>query len=144
MAARFGEPYLEPRRFEYILERPFLKQVLTWSGDAGLEAFAFLVTGGWGAHYWFSFYRNGETDGSPPGHGYLVDFLDWAREEQLPFAYLGTSYGQKSRYKSRGMDGIEFWDGNGWSGDRAALARLRELDNADKAPETAVRNPQGA
>jgi hypothetical protein len=129
MEPRFGEASLARSRFTYILEKPFLRDVLTWWDGSELSAFALLVHGAWGAHYWYVFYKNGGDQAAAPGHGYLVDFLYWARESSLPFAYLGTTYGSKSRYKSRGLEGIEFWDGESWNSDRDQLNQLRNEDD---------------
>jgi hypothetical protein len=129
MEPRFGDASLARDRFTYILEKPFLRDVLTWWQGPELSAFALLVHGAWGAHYWYVFYKNGGDQEAAPGHGYLVDFLDWAKESSLPFAYLGTTYGGKSRYKSRGLDGIEFWDGESWNSDRDQLNQLRREDD---------------
>ena len=142
MASRFGQPYLDESRLEALFAKSFLRDVLTWSGNGHLQAFALIVHGGWGAHYWFSFYRNGSVGDYPPGHGYMGDFLEWARMEGLPHAYLGTAYGEKSRYKSRGLQGIEFWDGLGWNSDREVLSRLRREDDAE--PDGDETFPSGA
>lgn len=128
MSNRFGKAFLDPDRLRYILGKPFLQDILTWHLGKDLVAFALVVRGRWGAHYWYVFYRNGVAETSPPGHGYLVDFLEWAREESLPRAYLGTAYGSKSLYKSRGLGGVEFWDGNAWCADKGRLKRLQESD----------------
>ena len=128
MEARFGKPYLGRERFRYVLEKPFLETVATWRKGSALEAFAFIVTGPWGAHYWFAFYRHSREGTWPPGHGYMLDFLLWARGQDLPHAYLGTAYGMNSRYKTRGLEGIEFWDGSCWCPDRKELAARREDD----------------
>ena len=58
MEPRFGEPSLARSRFPYILEKPFLPDVLTWWDGSELSAFALLVHGAWGAHYWYVFYKN--------------------------------------------------------------------------------------
>lgn len=132
MKQRFGEPYLSRERLDFILRKPFLKDVLTWSDSTGLKAFALVVMEEWGAHYWFVFYESDPESGAPPGQGYLVDFLDWAKKMPLPRAYLGTAYGQNSLYKSRGIQGVEFWDGNAWSADKGKLLRFQEADEQAK------------
>lgn len=128
MEARFGEAYLDARRLEQILAGPPLSDVLYWKKEDRLVAFSLLVREDDLVHYWYLFYKNGGETRTPPGHGYLVDFLYWARENSLEQAYLGTAYGLKSRYKSRGISGIEFWDGNRWDNDRVRLHRLQEED----------------
>jgi len=129
MQARFAEAFLSEERYQYIVSRPFLQDVLTWCLEGQLLAFALVVKGMWGAHYWYIFYQNDQDAPHPPGHGYLIDFLYWSREQHLPYAYLGTSYGIKSRYKARGIAGIEFWDGNQWCGNRELLDELRRSDD---------------
>lgn len=125
MENRFGSAFLSPERYAYILDKPYLQDVLVWRSGDFLSAFALIVRGSWGAHYWYVFYANGTGQPHAPGHGYLVDFIQWAAGENLPAAYLGTAYGEKSRYKARGISGIEFWDGSCWNADRAEL-RLRQ------------------
>jgi leucyl-tRNA---protein transferase len=133
MASRFGMPYMSAQRLEYVLAKPFLQDVLAWYRESTLAAFALIVRGEGAAHYWFAFYEHYPAPAAPesasaPGHGYLVDFLEWAAESGHSHAYLGTGYGLKSRYKSRGISGVEFHDGSGWCADKAALARLQEQD----------------
>lgn len=128
MEARFGTPYLERQRLNFLLHHPLVTTVLTWFGGDELVAFALLVDGNWGAHYWFVFYEEGP--GKPPGHGYLMDFILWARERGLPYAYLGSTYGRPSLYKWRGFEGAAFWTGSEWSSDRARLAACLEADDA--------------
>ena len=130
MEKRFGAAFISPERFDYILAKPFLQDVLIWRQDDRLAAFAFIVKGSWGAHYWYVFYANGTGSAHPPGHGYLVDFIHWAQENNLPAAYLGTVYGEKSRYKARGIGALQYWDGNAWNADRETLRRLQREDNA--------------
>lgn len=130
MEARFGAAYLDPQRLHFLLHHPLVGTVLTWSRDR-LEAFALLVHGDWGAHYWFVFYEASPT--APPGHGYLMDFLAWTRTEGLPFAYLGSVYGRQSLYKWRGFAGAAFWTGKDWSTDRARLAAALDQDDARPA-----------
>lgn len=129
MAPRFGKRALPLDRLAYILDKPFVQDFLIWKRGSELEAFALIVQGIWGAHYYYVFYRNGDGIHAAPGHGYLMDFLKWASDEGHDHAYLGTYYGKKSQYKSRGISGVEFWDGNGWNPDKREMARLLERDN---------------
>lgn len=128
MAPRFGKRALPLDRLAYILSKPFVQDFLVWKKGTELEAFALIVQGIWGAHYYYVFYRNGSGIDTAPGHGYLIDFLHWAWENGHDHAYLGTYYGKKSQYKSRGISGVEFWDGNEWNPDKREMARLLEED----------------
>lgn len=134
METRFGSAFIGPARLAYILGKPFLSDVLIWRTSQELMAFALLARGAWGAHYWYVFYKNNQAENLPPGHGYLVDFLNWTREVALPYAYLGTGYGQKSRYKARGLTGLEFWDGSAWNANKDTLISLQENDPPEERP----------
>jgi hypothetical protein len=124
-AQRFQPTWLSPERLRYILEQPYLNRVLTWSDKAGPVAYALVVNHGKMAHYWFAFY---DPKAVPMAHGFLLDFLSWCRDNSITHAYLGTAYGLKSRYKSRGLSGIEFFDGDRWCPDKARLQVLQEAD----------------
>jgi hypothetical protein len=132
MQPRFGDASLPGQRLAYILSKQFLRHILVWRHGSDLMAFALVAMGDWGAHYWYVFYRNGDGMERAPGHGFLVDFLVWCQSANLPHAYLGTAYAGKSRYKSRGIHGTEFWDGDRWNTDMMELARLQEQD--EKVP----------
>jgi arginine-tRNA-protein transferase len=128
MSSRFGAPYMTGERLQYVLAKPFLRDVLAWYRGSALAAFALVVRDGAAAHYWFVFYHHQAGAAAAPGHGYLVDFLEWAAAAGHTHAYLGTAYGGKSRYKSRGLAGVEFHDGAGWCADKVQLARLQAAD----------------
>lgn len=134
MEPRFGDDALARDRFAYILSKDFLNRILIWKEDGELVAFALIVWGNWGAHYWYVFYKNGTGSKHAPGHGYLVDFVQLAKSHGLPFAYLGTSYGKKSRYKSRGIRGTCFWDDTAWINQRDQLTRLLTEDDQRICP----------
>jgi hypothetical protein len=138
MSTRFGQPYMDEIRLRSVLHHPFMQDILTWTRDGKLVAFALIVMGGWGAHYWFSFYRPTSLEEMPDGHGYMGAFMEWAQSEGLPHAYLGTAYGEKSRYKTRGISGIEFWDGTGWNTNRTELSILRQQDDAPGSSDCLV------
>jgi arginine-tRNA-protein transferase len=124
MEPRFGERALSLERLTYILGKAFLQDFLIWKHGSELNAYALIVRGDWGAHYYYVFYRNGGSLRSAPGHGYLIDFIQWAKAAGHTHAYLGTYYGHKSQYKSRGIKGVEYWDGNAWDDDKREMARL--------------------
>jgi arginine-tRNA-protein transferase len=130
MESRFEEAYLDPDRLDYILGKSFLEKILTWTLREELIAFALIVPTSHAAHYWFVFYKNADPSSLPSGEGYLIDFLHWCGERGLSHAYLGTAYGNASRYKTRGLEGVEFWDGKKWNPDRMELRRLRGEDEA--------------
>lgn len=132
MAQRFDAPYLPPDRFHFLLKAPSLSHILAWFQPNGeLAAFAFLVLDAPAAHYWFCFYPAPPDQPHPQGHGFLTDcLLTLQSHHPFTFAYLGTAYGMPSRYKSRGLHPVQFWDGQQWSADRSDLHHRQSLDPA--------------
>jgi hypothetical protein len=129
MKHRYEEPYLSEARLRYLLDSPLFSGALLWTrSDGKPTAFAFLVEGENLLHYWFVFYSAKESDAAVNGSGFLTDFVHFAREAGVKHAYLGTGYGQKSRYKWRGIRPVEFLDGGEWSRDREELARRQAND----------------
>lgn len=130
MTERFGAPFLENQQLRFILSNPLLSTILTWFVNDKLTAFAPLIDGPWGAHYWFAFYNPAPT--APPGHGYLMDFILWTHGHGRPFAYLGSAYGMHSLYKSKGFNGIQFWHDEHWSDDHRALLLLQQAESCPR------------
>ncbi len=129
MKDRYTEPYLSEDRLRFLLASPLFSTVLQWDRpDHVPAAFAFIAESGNLLHYWFVFYSAQAGEASVDGNGFLSDFVLFARENEISHAYLGTSYGRKSRYKWRGIRPVEFWDGQEWSRDREELARRQEAD----------------
>lgn len=73
-------------------------------------------------HYWYPVYRP-DMIGAHLGMWMMLDAVRRAKDEGRAYAYLGTAYGEKGRYKMN-IEPIEFWDGEGWKQDANALKAL--------------------
>lgn len=54
------------------------------------------------------------------GMGMMLSSILWANENNLKYVYLGTCYTKSSLYKTQ-FKGVEFFDGEGWNGDKDVL-----------------------
>lgn len=73
-------------------------------------------------HYAYPFY-NAEYFERNLGMGMMVNAIQSAKEKGLKYVYLGTCYNHSSLYKTQ-FDGIEWFNGEGWSSDVEALKML--------------------
>src|SRR3989344_1002978 len=78
-------------------------------------------------HYAHPFYRENRL-----GMLMMTRIVDWAKNNQKKYVYLGTCYGKNSLYKVQ-FEGFEFFDGISWSGDLEKLKYLVENDSQAKS-----------
>jgi arginyl-tRNA--protein-N-Asp/Glu arginylyltransferase len=83
-------------------------------------------------HYWYSSFEH-ELAGTSFGMWLMLDAVRRAGEEGRAYAYLGTAYGAKGKYKTN-LEPLEFWDGTGWRNDPKLLARFIEEDAGRQVP----------
>ena len=61
------------------------------------------------------------------GNNIIYYEAEYARAAELKYLYIGSGYGESSKYKSM-IDGFEWWTGNEWSTDRSHYLELCERD----------------
>jgi hypothetical protein len=91
------------------------------SNEAGDVGFVGIVTHGHFLHYAHPFY---DLDGDANlGMGMMVRAVQWAKDQNKQFIYLGTCYGEAALYKTQ-FKGFEFFNGFNWSDDVGELKYL--------------------
>jgi len=82
-----------------------------------------------GAHIWYSIINDlpGVENSKNLGKYLLTKTLSTLSSEGFKYCYLGTCYGENSRYKSD-FGGAEFFNGNRWSTDLTLLGLLTKDD----------------
>lgn len=125
---RFEQAYLNEARLDYVLGKDFLNTVL--SASIGGRAVAYALVCRWeeGFHFWYSFYDSERHGKLSLGKWLMGRALEWGAGEGLAHGYLGTVYGAASAYKTQGVEGASFHDGNGWVADKDRLTFLRQRD----------------
>ena len=127
---RIGEDKMPDGRIEYILDRPYLTHILTFKQGDQTVAYVLGVITDTCFHFWFSFYETKYLDQNIPlGKWLMWKCINIAREMGLEYLYLGNGYLEKSLYKSRDFNAVEYYNGNIWSGDLKSLQALCAGDN---------------
>ena len=125
---RFEQAYLNDARLDYVLEKDFLNTVLCASLGGRPVAYALVCRWEEGFHFWYSFYDSARHTKLSLGKWLRGRALEWGRGEGLRHGYLGTGYGAKSAYKTQGIEGASFHDGNAWVSDKERLTYLQQRD----------------
>ncbi|MFW6354034.1 MAG: GNAT family N-acetyltransferase [Verrucomicrobiota bacterium] len=122
--ARAQPSFLSPARLAFLLDRPFLREVgVVRAGDQWVGLVLLPAGPGW-AHYWFAFYDPAWQPERSLGKWILGETARQLTDGGAQHLYVGTCYGARAHYKFQGFeDGAEFFDGEQWSADRAALTQ---------------------
>lgn len=103
-------------RFDHILEEEALTHIVTYENGDTLAGYVFLAADAEMTHVWFYFYAP-EFAKSSFGMWFLLNEATVAKKQGKKHFYIGTAYGDKSRYKTN-FSNLEFWDGNQWLQDK--------------------------
>ncbi len=111
-----GAHAMPKNRFEHILKEDALTHIVEYLKNDTLAGYVFLASDKKMTHVWFYFYAP-EFAKSSFGMWFLLNEARIAQEEGKEYFYIGTTYGDKSRYKTNFSD-LEFWDGEKWLQDK--------------------------
>ena len=129
---RFAGGSMNTERLEYVLSRELISHVFYFGTADQTFGYVLAVVADGMLHYWFSFYDTDYIKQSL-GKWMMWRVIDWAQQQGLAYAYIGTCYREKSLYKVRDHRGAEFFDGRGWNRDTDFL---KELCRSDDTPRT--------
>lgn len=113
--------FLTEERLQYILSRPYLKQIMQiWHNDR-LLAYLFPITEDDHLfHIWFNFY-DATIKESEFGKWILLQTILYAKRAGYKHYYIGTCYGNKAFYKLTLSPHTGYFNGEGWSEDTRSL-----------------------
>ncbi len=83
--------------------------------------------------YWLGFYRS-DRFVTGLGSRLMLEAIEWARQSQHEYIYLGTIYRESSLYKTN-YKGWEFFNGFEWSQDKKQLRYLIDKDKNSEHSE---------
>jgi arginyl-tRNA--protein-N-Asp/Glu arginylyltransferase len=107
--------FLKPERLKYILERPYLKEVLKITCGDRLMAYLLIVDENRDfIHVWFSFYDT-LTGMNDFGKWMLLNTIDWSKMQGYQYFYIGTCYPPGGFYKLTLSPSTGYFDGEKWS-----------------------------
>ena len=130
---RFAGGSMSPERLAYVLSRGLISHIFQFASSEQPYGYVLAVVANGMLHYWFSFYDTNYMRSHSLGKWMMWRVIDWAQQQGLSHAYIGTCYREKSLYKVRDHKGAEFFDGKGWSADIAFLKELCRRDEEAKA-----------
>ncbi len=117
---RHGIGIMDEKRLNGILDTVLpLRAVRYLEADTPV-AYALEIANESFLHYWYPVYEMSKED-KCFGMWLMLDSIRRAHAEGKAYVYLGTSYGEKGRYKTN-IAPLEYWDGETW---RTGAAELR-------------------
>ena len=133
-----GSHTMPEKRFRHVLKETALTHIAEYRKGNELAGYVFLATDKRMAHVWFYFYAP-EYAKRSFGMWFLLNEARVAQKEKKKNFYIGTAYGDKSRYKTN-FSNLEFWDGREWLQDknnREVKSRIHNdhLDLIDKTDD---------
>ncbi|NCS32312.1 GNAT family N-acetyltransferase [bacterium] len=98
--------------------------IFTWKrqDDDRIAGMIPVMVSGGSMFYWMAFI-NTAVSASGLGSRMMLEAINWAKNDGLSYAYLGTAYSQASLYKTN-FSGFEFFDGSKWNTNIDALKYL--------------------
>lgn len=129
VAARHHPPFMDPTRLAHVMSRPYLRSVAVIQHDQRWIGLVLVPQGKTCAHYWFCFFDPECLPAHSLGKWILGETAARMKAQGHQYLYLGTVYGNKSRYKFQGIAaGVQFFDGNAWSSDLVELDQRLSTD----------------
>lgn len=134
---RIGEEQVNLERLKYIFARETGSHFFIFkSNEEKIMGYVYAALNEEMVHYWFAFFDTKYMRSHSLGKWMMWKVIDWAKENDLKYAYLGTAYKPSALYKIRDFRGLEFWDGNQWNED---IKLLKEWCKNDLEPRSSDR-----
>jgi len=111
-----GAHTMPKERLEHILQESALTHIAEYKNGKDLAGYVFLADDERMTHVWFYFYAP-EFAKSSFGMWFLLHEARVSKEAGKEHFYIGTTYGDKSKYKTN-FSNLEFWDGAKWVQDK--------------------------
>ncbi|MEK7602482.1 MAG: GNAT family N-acetyltransferase [Patescibacteria group bacterium] len=119
--ARHGERVMSKERALGILATTLPLRAIKYRDGDVVAGYVLEIIGDGFSHYWYSCYQPTYA-GSSFGMWMMLDALHRGKNEGRDYAYLGTAYGDKGKYKTN-FSPLQFWDGDIWNNDLSELKR---------------------
>ncbi len=113
--------FLKEERLQYILSRPYLRQIMQiWHQDRLLAQLFPIIEDQELFHIWFNFYDTTIKE-NDFGKWILLQTLQYAKQADFKHYYIGTCYGNKAFYKLTLSPHTSYFNGEGWNEDIRGL-----------------------
>lgn len=131
-ALRFVGNEMTPKRLDYVLSRETTSHIFEYKSQGKTFGYLFACIDDKMLHYWFAFFDVQLMASHSIGKWMMWSAIDWAKQNNLQYAYLGTAYNTKSLYKIRDFKGSEYFDGAGWNTDIKQLKTWCKTDAQER------------
>lgn len=125
---RIGDDNMSMERWEYILKQSTGSHFFVFKSSDKIYGYVLAAITPKAVQYWFAFFDTEFMRTHSLGKWMMWAVINWAKENQKDYVYLGTAYKPAALYKIRDHKGLEFWDGNTWNNDNKALKEMCQLD----------------
>ncbi len=120
-AQRFKGGHMNDERWNYVFKRKCGTHIFRFQLAGQILGYVLAGIDENIVHYWFSFFDLTHMDKFPVGKYLMASVIQWARDNNKSYVYLGTCYGPQALYKARDFKGAEFFDGENWNENIATL-----------------------
>lgn len=113
--------FLTEERLNYILSRPYLKNILVLKNTDQVLAYQFVVEeNNRFFHTWFSFYDL-NININDFGKWIILKVIEWCKSNNYVDYYIGTCYSKHAFYKLTLSPATSYFDGSTWNTDISTL-----------------------
>jgi len=107
--------FLSKDRLEYIISRPYLKNILTiYYDEVPLAVMLFVSENNDFFHCWYSFYDL-KKEKNDFGKWIILKTIEYCKLNGYEYFYIGTCYSMSAFYKLTLSPNTEFFNGSDWS-----------------------------
>jgi leucyl-tRNA---protein transferase len=136
IAERIGDDNMSLERWDYILKQSTGTHFFKFYNDQQVFGYVLAAITSKAVQYWFAFFDTAFMRSHSLGKYMMWAVIDWAKQNQKTYVYLGTAYKPAALYKIRDHKGLSYFDGNGWNTDVKHLKTLCETDLEPKTTDT--------
>jgi leucyl-tRNA---protein transferase len=117
IAERIGDDNMSLERWDYILKQETGTHIFKFYNENKVFGYVLAAITPKAVQYWFAFFDTEYMRTHSLGKYMMWAAIDWAKQNQKQYVYLGTAYKPAALYKIRDHKGLEYFDGNGWNQD---------------------------
>jgi leucyl-tRNA---protein transferase len=128
IAERIGDDNMSEERWDYILSRETGSHFFVFESAERPYGYVLAAITEQSVQYWFALFDTAFMRSHSLGKYMMWAVIDWAKQNQKDYVYLGTAYKPAALYKIRDHKGLSFFDGNSWNKDIKLLKNLCETD----------------
>jgi leucyl-tRNA---protein transferase len=133
IAERIGDDNMSLERWDYILKQETGTHFFKFYNETQVFGYVLAAITPKAVQYWFAFFDTNFMRSHSLGKYMMWAVIDWARQNEKEYVYLGTAYKPAALYKIRDHKGLEYFDGRGWNQD---VKQLKAWCETDLEPKT--------